>query len=641
MTNLDGSGWKSSDTPSPRQRRVPLRNKLFSAVIMAITAVIFPVFAEEAAFAQGLTEQGSNPSQNVTAPIANATVTAALVPGIGREARAVAVPKPLSDRDAQHYARAFQQESVGQWGSANRELAQVSDPLLKGHLLARHYLTASSRPVIEELQAWMSEYSDLPQAEDIYKLAIDKGGKSAAASIKSPLRGSLKGTSVDTTDDGANWEEMSFGDDPKTQQGHAFMQKLRAVFRSKHPELAEAILRDASLKDTDAADLDQMKLLAAMNHFTTGQAREAASLASDVADRSGDELPASYWLAGLSEWRMGNADKARHHFEHLAEAPSASGWMMAAGAFWAARANLVSHHPELVNHWLEIAATYPRTFYGLLARRVLGYETLFTWTSVPFTETDADVLMRVSGGRRALALLQIGQRQAAEDEIRKAYPWAGKSLRQSMLALAQSAEMEELSVRLGGMSSGQANDSVAYPLPQWSPKNGWTMDRALIFAFIRQESRFNPSARSARGAGGLMQIMPATAAAITGSSRAKERLSDPEYNLSLGQRYLTKLLSEDPVNGNLIYLAASYNAGPGKVAQWIDAFGRTDDPLLFVESLPSRETRTFIERIMTNYWIYRGRLGLPSASLDQIASGQWPTYDNSTPRSKARTVSAR
>ena len=610
-----------------------MRNKLFSAVIMAITAAIFPVIAEEPAFAQG---------QNGTAIASSQTetMTAALAPGVGREARAVAVPKPLSDSDAQIYARAFQKEASGQWSAAVRELAQVSDPLLKGHVLARHYAAVGAHPGFEDLQAWLAEYSDLPQAEDVYRLAVERGGKSAAAAIKPPVRGSLKGGSVDTTDDGANWEEMAFGDDPKTALGHAYMRSLRKAFHSKRPELAESILRDAALKGLDPTDLDQLKLLAAMSYFTMGNTQGAADLADDVAERSDDELPASYWLAGLAEWRLGHADKARRHFEHLAEASDASGWMMAAGAFWAARANLVAHHPELVNHWLEIAATYPRTFYGLLARRVLGYETLFTWTTVPFTEFDADVLMRVPGGRRALALLQIGQRQAAEDEIRKAYPWAGKSLRQSMLALAQSSEMEELSVRLGGMSSSQANDQVAYPLPQWSPSNGWTIDRALIYAFIRQESRFNPRAHSARGAGGLMQIMPATAAAMAGK-RAKENLSNPEYNLSLGQRYLTKLLSEDPVNGNLIYLAASYNAGPGKVGQWIASFGKAEDPLLFIESLPSRETRTFVERIMTNYWVYRGRLGLPSPSLDQIATGQWPVYDNSSGPAKARTASTR
>jgi soluble lytic murein transglycosylase-like protein len=190
------------------------------------------------------------------------------------------------------------------------------------------------------------------------------------------------------------------------------------------------------------------------------------------------------------------------------------------------------------------------------------------------------------------------------------------------------------------MMPDSANDASAYPLPNWTPTGGWTMDRALVLAFARQESRFNPHVRSARGAVGLMQLMPATAATLGGST-ARERLADPQYNLALGQKYLSKLLAEDPVNGNLFYLAAAYNAGPGKLAQWVSAFGRNDDPLLFLESLPSRETRTFVERIMTNYWIYRGRLGQQAGSLDQIATGQWPTYDTQDRGGKTRAVSTR
>ena len=627
--------------PVPRQRRVPLRNKLLPAVMMAIMAVTIPVLAETPAFAQGEKEALTAPSSTGTVAAAPATtVTAALIPGAGREARVAPVPTPLSAHDAELYSHAFQQEADGHWAAAVRDLSNVSDPLLKGHLLARHYLSNSSRPSVDELRMWMADNADLPQAEDIYRLAMEKGGRFSTDRIKDPMRGSLRGSSVDTSDDGANWEEMSFADDGKTAQGRSYKKMMSKAFRAKQPELAMSMLHEATLKGVDATDLDEMKLLAALNFFTMGRSQDTLSLAGDVVNRSGEDLPAAYWLAGLAEWRLGHAERARHHFEHLAEAPESTSWMMAAGAFWAARANLVAHHPELVNHWLEIAATYPRTFYGLLARRILGYETLFSWTTVPFTEIDADVLMRVPGGRRALALLQIGQRQAAEEEIRRAYPRAGKSLRQSMLALSQSADMDELAVRLGGMSSSQGNDKVSYPVPQWTPKNGWTVDRALMFAFVRQESRFNPSARSARGAGGLMQIMPATATAITGSKLAKNHLSDPEYNLALGQRYLSKLLNADPVNGNLIYLAASYNAGPGKVAQWIAAFDRTDDPLLFIESMPSRETRTFVEQIMSNYWIYRGRLGLPSGSLDQIATGHWPTYENGS-AAKVRTVSSK
>ena len=597
-------------------------------MMTAFMAVTISVSAAKPAFAQGQNDAQATPSQT-------GTVTAALAPGLGRNARTVPVPAPLSARDADLYAHAFQQEAAGHWAVAAHDLSEVSAPVLKGHLLAKHYLSNPSRTSVEDLQNWMVENADLPQAEDIYRLAASKGSNS----LKDPMRGSLVGGAVDVTDDGSNWEEVIFAEEANTAQGRTFRRQLRQAFHNHQMELADHILHEATLKGTDGSDMDGIKLLAALNYFVLGMSQEARDLAEDVAARSPTEMPAAYWMAGLSEWRLGQPEKARHHFEHLAEAHDSTSWMMAAGAFWAARANLVSHHPEVVNHWLEIAATYPRTFYGLMARRILGYETLFSWTSVPFTEEDANTLLRVPGGHRALALLQLGQRQAAEEEIRRAYPHAGKSLRQSILALAQNTDMDGLAVRLGGMASGQGNDNVSYPVPQWTPNTGWSLDRALVFAFVRQESRFNPHAHSARGAGGLMQIMPATAIAITGNKLAKNHLTDPAYNLGLGQRYLSKLMNTDPVNGNLIYLAASYNAGPGKVAQWIGSFGKSNDPLLFVECLPSRETRTFVQQIMTNYWVYRGRLGLPSNSLDQIATGQWPMYDNGTP--KVHTVSAK
>ena len=598
-------------------------------MMKAFMAVTISVSAAKPAFALGQNEAPTNSSQA-------GTVTAALAPGLGRNARTVPVPAPLSVQDATLYAHAFQQESAGHWAIAAHDLSEVSDPVLKGHLLAKHYLSNSTRTSVEDLQNWMVENADLPQAEDIYRLAAAKGSRS----LKDPMRGSLVGGAVDITDDGSNWEELIFAEEANTALGRTFRAQLRQAFHNHQMELAGRILHDASLKTTNNADLDGIKLLAALNYFVLGMSQEARDLAEDVIARSPTEEPAAYWMAGLSQWRLGQPDKARHHFEHLAEAHDSTSWMMAAGAFWAARANLVSHHPEVVNHWLEIAATYPRTFYGLMARRILGYETLFSWTSVPFTEEDANTLLRVPGGRRALALLQLGQRQAAEEEIRRAYPHAGKSLRQSILALAQNTDMDGLAVRLGGMASGQGNDNVSYPVPQWIPNTGWSLDRALVFAFVRQESRFNPQAHSARGAGGLMQIMPATAIAITGNKQAKNHLTDPAYNLGLGQRYLSKLMNTDPVNGNLIYLAASYNAGPGKVTQWINSFGKNNDPLLFVECLPSRETRTFVQQIMTNYWVYRGRLGQPSNSLDQIATGQWPMYDNGIP-AKVRSVSTK
>jgi soluble lytic murein transglycosylase-like protein len=84
----------------------------------------------------------------------------------------------------------------------------------------------------------------------------------------------------------------------------------------------------------------------------------------------------------------------------------------------------------------------------------------------------------------------------------------------------------------------------------------------------------------------------------------------------------------DTVGNNLFMLAAAYNAGPGNLQKWKSASRHVDDdPLFFIETMPSRETRLFIERVLANYWIYQNRLGQSTSTLDAVASGASPIYD--------------
>jgi soluble lytic murein transglycosylase-like protein len=194
-----------------------------------------------------------------------------------------------------------------------------------------------------------------------------------------------------------------------------------------------------------------------------------------------------------------------------------------------------------------------------------------------------------------------------------------------MLAVSYAGGMPGLAVSLGGRieaRDGRYLDSADYPLPDWRPTSGWSIDRALLLAIARQESSFNPKAKSPCGAVGLMQLMPSTA-----RSMGAGKLTDPQVNLELGQRYVHRLLDDDTVKGNLLFLAASYNSGPGNVARWLQNVRHNGDALLFMESIPVHETRAFVERVMTNFWAYRNRLGQTSPSLDAIAAGDWPLYD--------------
>ena len=173
------------------------------------------------------------------------------------------------------------------------------------------------------------------------------------------------------------------------------------------------------------------------------------------------------------------------------------------------------------------------------------------------------------------------------------------------------------------------------------PSADYKVDKALIFALIRQESRFKARAKSRAGARGLMQIMPATAAFVSGDRKfryrsGRDRLYNIPINLDIGQTYLFKLLSEESMENNLIKVLASYNAGPGNVKRWAREIGRAQDPLLFMESMRAPETRLYVQKVMANLWIYRDRLNQSSPSLDELASGEWPIY-RSQPDMQAET----
>jgi soluble lytic murein transglycosylase len=94
----------------------------------------------------------------------------------------------------------------------------------------------------------------------------------------------------------------------------------------------------------------------------------------------------------------------------------------------------------------------------------------------------------------------------------------------------------------------------------------------------------------------------------------------------LGQHYLRYLMEYDPIGPNLFLVAAAYNSGPGNLQRWQSEVNYNDDPLLFIASIPVRETRLFIERVMANLWIYQMRLNQKTPTLDALASHRWPLY---------------
>ncbi|HEY4164398.1 MAG TPA: lytic transglycosylase domain-containing protein [Dongiaceae bacterium] len=407
--------------------------------------------------------------------------------------------------------------------------------------------------------------------------------------------------------------------------GHVLAARyLSPSYRSSPKELADWLKLYSALPDAD-----QIYSLARRK----GASAAALKKPQGTITRTGTPDEAStedsaYFLSGLANWRSKRFDEAATAFTRSAQAKSNSDWDRSAAAFWAARAFLRDQRPELVSKWLREASKFPRTFYGQLAQRALGIDPDYDWNVSKLTDDEGAMLLRSGSGKRALSLIQVGQIGAAEKELLLLANEPAGPLDQALLAVSQAAGLPSLALKVGSKSILKGDefiDAAMYPLPAWAPKAGYTVDRALLFAIMRQESGFNPNAASQAGAVGLMQLMPDTAKLMTGN--AKTNLQDPQASIGIGQRYILSLLQSDIVKNDLFMLAASYNAGPGSVQKWKSSIHADDDPLLFVESIPSRETRLFVERIMAGYWIYQDRLSQNTGSLDAVASGAWPIYD--------------
>jgi len=237
-------------------------------------------------------------------------------------------------------------------------------------------------------------------------------------------------------------------------------------------------------------------------------------------------------------------------------------------------------------------------------------------------------LMLEKPAHRAVALWQIGHIDAVEAELARAFGQISPDLDPAFAALARDLGVPSLELRAAETSAPAVRLTSLYPVPPYQPQGGYALDQAVVLAFARQESRFEPTALSKAGARGVMQIMPQTAVTIThdrslaGSN--KEKLDDPIYSITLGQNYLLDLLERQ--NGNLFSIAAAYNAGEGNLSKWQSLRDNDNDPLLFIETIPLAETRDYIKRVMTNMWMYHRRLGEPATGLDEAAAGAWPTY---------------
>lgn len=417
--------------------------------------------------------------------------------------------------------------------------------------------------------------------------------------------------------------------------GHVLAQRyLHASYRSSYTELASWLASYADLPDAPRIYKLALKKGGRGHHpksptYSAVYLPENAETVSLAAAARAAQGP---WDSGLAKFRAGHYREAALQFERVATIPGLSSWTTSAGAFWAARSYLLAGEPQKVNHWLGVAAKEPRTFYGLLALHNLGMEPPLAWKLPSAGSEGFNEVLHDPAGRRAIALIEAQASDRAQRELLGLRTNASKDELLALVAIAQNAHLPALSIKIGRqlLDDGVAADAALYPIPGWQPEGGYKVDRAMVYALMRQESAFNPDAISPAGARGLMQIMPATAAFISSdkrlASRERDKLYDPTLNVTLGQRYILHLLADHGIQNDMIVMTAAYNFGPGNVAKWQQRVDYKDDPLLYMATIPSRETRQFVERVFANLWIYRMRLGQPVPELIALGEGKWPLY---------------
>jgi soluble lytic murein transglycosylase-like protein len=585
--------------------------------------------------AQAQSHQTKTPVKSVTAAKAPAPQTPVTLntslPRV-QEKREFGFGQPVSAEDADRYRRIFDLQDAAHFHDADAEIAQLGDRLLMGHVLAQRYLHPSYASRFDELAQWLSTYNDHPEAPRVYALALRK--KPAGAATPTPSSFVLPAVQITSASTQAT-PTKSLSAAERSQANLLRQRVMLLAQRDSHVQALKLLDGKDAQRLFTSGELDRMRADVASRLFLSGKDDELAfDTARDAA--AGDEAVMANWTAGLAAWRLGSFSEAARRFQALADAPNISPWNASAGAFWAARANLLAGNPEKYNPWMKKAASYPRTFYGILAQKTFGADPSFLWTPPSFTKAQFDLLLADRVGKRALALLAAGEIDSAVSELYALTSDADSDTVAAVLALAETSHLPDLALKVANAvrDDGERDripgmDVALYPVPPWQPKGGFTVDRALVFAFTRQESAFNPRARSWAGASGLMQLMPATARAMAGRNGSPSdaaQLYRPDVNMMLGQLYLRYLMDADGIGPNLFLVAAAYNGGPGNLQRWQREVNFNDDPLLFVASIPVRETRLFIERVMANLWIYQLRFGQATPTLDALASHRWPVY---------------
>ncbi len=474
------------------------------------------------------------------------------------------------------------------------------------------------------ISTYGSYFSTADHTRRLERILTDKQYTQSRALAARLGRGYLQLVSArQALQEGRKGVEASIGQVPSALMKDSGLLLSRIQYRRENDMDRDAIqllnMAPPAGQTTDPAAWWKERHILARRLMEHGNYREAYKLAAQHGlPAAGQDFAAAEFLAGWLALRFNNQPYAAfEHFEKLynsAETPITR----ARAAYWAGRASEALNGRDVALQWYQAAARYQTTFYGQQAAQRIGLPLNLIKGDKPPVSSE----VQASFNNRSLV-------QAAKLFHRAGM---GKQRAQFIKALLDSAATpQDYSMTSDfAISMGQVDTAlkvakeaekkadlflIDYLFPTIMHTVGnYGADKALVHALIRQESQFDANAVSPSGALGLMQVMPATAKETAKRNDLMHNTSwltaKPQHNVQIGSIYISNML--DKFDGNLPMAIAAYNAGPGRVSQWIKEFGDPRDPRIdtidWMESITVYETRNYVQRVMEGYAVYRMKL---------------------------------
>jgi len=393
--------------------------------------------------------------------------------------------------------------------------------------------------------------------------------------------------------------------------------------------MAEAPKDPLALVDADAWWVERRILSRQL--LDVGQAKLAYQVAAGHAAESATNAADAEFHAGWYALRaLGEPKTAASHFARIAEV--AEGPISRSRAYyWLGRSAEADRQDDAAADY-EKAAAYGTTFYGQLAAAKLGRSTLNVTYPKP-SDADRASFPQREAVRAVERLQAAGYPQLADTlylELADQITSPGELA--LLAAMAEKRGNHYLALKVGKIAAQRGLDigALSHPLGAIPPEaNISGSGKALAYAIARQESEFNVGAVSRAGARGLLQLMPGTAQQVakqTGLAYSQEKLTtDPGYNATLGAAFLGQQLAR--FDGSYILTFAGYNAGPRRADQWIkrygDPRGKSVEAIVdWIERIPFSETRSYVQRVMENYEVYKMRITGRYDIVDDLRHGR-------------------